>query len=87
MTEIFRTDVTNRGTAKILSLLIAHAFPGYVVNFDLDDCDRVLRVVADNCIDDQGVIHILAECGFRAEVLPDEIPSISFPSLSSPEAA
>jgi hypothetical protein len=87
MTEVFKTDVTNKGTAKILCVLIERAFPGYLVNFDLDDCDRVLRVVADNCIDDQGIIHILSDCGISAEVLPDEIPSISLPSVSSPEAA
>jgi len=87
MTEVFKTDVTNKGTAKILCLLIQHAFPGYLVNFDLDDCDRILRVVADNCINDQGVIDILSDCGFNAEVLPDEVPSISLPSVSSPEAA
>jgi hypothetical protein len=86
MTEIFKTDVTNKATAKVLCLLIGHAFPGYVVNFDLDDCDRILRVVADNCIDDGGIIHILSECGFKAEVLPDEIPSISLHSISSSEA-
>jgi hypothetical protein len=81
MVEIFKTDVSNEGTAKILCLLITRAFPGYAANFDIDDCDRVLRVVADDCIDNQGVIHLMAECGFKAELLPDEIPSIPFSSV------
>jgi hypothetical protein len=81
MVEIFKTDVTNEGTAKILCLLITRAFPGHAANFDIDDCDRVLRVVADDCIDNQGVIHLMAECGFKAELLPDEIPSIPFSSV------
>ncbi|HKO79522.1 MAG TPA: hypothetical protein VJU78_03965 [Chitinophagaceae bacterium] len=42
--EIFKTNVRNkREAAKIIKLLLAH-FPHYKINFDLNDCDNILRI-------------------------------------------
>jgi hypothetical protein len=46
------------------------------VNFDLEDCDRILRVKNDHdSIDSIEIINLLKEFGFDAEVLRDEILS------------
>lgn len=44
MVEIFKTNVDNKSQAEqIISLLKLH-FPSYSINFDLQDCDKILRV-------------------------------------------
>lgn len=44
MIEVFKTSVREPCQAdEVIRLLIRH-FPGHKVNFDLEDCDRVLRM-------------------------------------------
>lgn len=44
MVEIFRTNVKSKRLAgKVLKVLQAH-LPAFKFNFDLDDCDHILRV-------------------------------------------
>ena len=44
MVEIFKTNVNNKKqAAKVLKTLNTN-LPAYFFNFDLDDCDRILRV-------------------------------------------
>ena len=48
MVEIFKTNVTDHSQAeKIIALLNKH-FPCYAVNFDLHDCDKILRVKGES---------------------------------------
>jgi hypothetical protein len=42
--EVFKTNVKTGAQAERLITLIRENFPEYTVNFDLDDCDRILRV-------------------------------------------
>jgi hypothetical protein len=44
MIEVFKTSVDSAGPASRLVTLLQLLFPGSRVNFDLEDCDRVLRV-------------------------------------------
>jgi hypothetical protein len=47
MVEIFKTNVTNkRLAARVLKELTAR-LPAYRFNFDLEDCDRILRVQSE----------------------------------------
>ena len=51
--EVFRTNVGERSQAqKLIDLLLKH-FPGSRINFDLDDCDKVLRVEGRNISSDK----------------------------------
>jgi len=51
MVEIFKTDV-EKGKEAILLAALANIFPHCRINFDLEDCDRVLRVEGrDICCD------------------------------------
>jgi len=72
MVEVFKTDVKDRGTANLLIKQIHQTYTGYTANFDLDDCDNILRVksVFGNVQADP-LILLLEKYGFKAEVLPD----------------
>jgi hypothetical protein len=64
--------VTDPDHATMLLERIHQEFAHYRANFDLDDCDNILRVVSsgenvDTCI----LISFLQHHGFHAEVLPD----------------
>lgn len=43
-------------------------FPKYRINFDLDDCDKILRVEGENICPEK-IIAIVQNYGFRAEIL------------------
>jgi len=72
--EVFKTNVETEEQAERLALLIHDKFPEYVVNFDLDDCDRILRVKSTSLIRESSLVALLHNSGFDAAILADEIP-------------
>ena len=74
MVEVFKTNVETGEQAERLVHLIHENFPEYEVNFDLDDCDRILRVQASGSITESALLSILHTSGFDAAILTDEIP-------------
>jgi len=78
MIEVFKTNVTNEAHARMLVNMIHQSFAGYKANFDLQDCDKILRIVnTTGSVRVGTVINFLNHFGFHAEVLPDEIVWIS----------
>lgn len=77
MVEVFKTNVTSPAQAEILLVHIHRKLPGCQANFDLADCDRILRIEARGFIDPSTVLALLNELGFAAEVLPDEVIAVS----------
>ena len=78
MVEVFKTNVTNQKQADMLVDRIQKTFADYCVNFDLADCDRILRVKRScGSIESYKLIGILKDFGFYAEILPDEIQTFS----------
>jgi hypothetical protein len=76
MIEVFKTDVAGPADAALLVQLLENYFKGYKVNFDLEDCDHILRVDSPSGQPDiVGIKRLLAESGFSAEVLQDDIES------------
>lgn len=74
MIEVFITNVKYRKQAKFLLKELLTAFPTYRINFDLDDCDNILRVESrGEPIKVRTIQRILNELGFEAVVLPDEV--------------
>jgi hypothetical protein len=70
MVEVFKTNVTSNHQAEQLVSLLEDYFAGYKVNFDLEDCDRILRVeVSRDSVEPQPLISLLSEHGVHAEVL------------------
>lgn len=73
MIEVFKTNVSNRDYANFLLRIIGHVFGQYDANFDLDDCDRILRIkCSSGVVNAEGVIQLLRDFHVHAEILDDE---------------
>jgi hypothetical protein len=68
MIEIFKTNVQKSAEAQSLVTLLLRHFPGTKINFDLDDCDKILRVEGQRFRPD-AVILLVTEKGYRCAVL------------------
>lgn len=68
MIEVFKTNVEEACHATNLVALLLQHFPGSKINFDLHDCDKILRVEGDNFIPEK-VIRLIIENGFTCGVL------------------
>ncbi|CAG5017471.1 hypothetical protein DYBT9275_05779 [Dyadobacter sp. CECT 9275] len=74
MVEVFKTNVMNQRQAELILHQIHLFFSYHSVNFDLEDCDKILRIqTLRGTINASAVIGILNNSGFRAELLPDQI--------------
>jgi hypothetical protein len=76
MVEVFKTTVSDSYYAKLLLLRIHARFPAYQANFDLSDCDRILRIKSPASIDIQQILGIIRFFGYQAAVLPDEVVAL-----------
>ncbi len=73
MVEVFKTNVCDWMQADMLLSHIHNTFMDYRANFDLDDCDKILRVeCATGNIKTTLLVNLLKKFGYSAEVLPDE---------------
>jgi len=68
MVEVFKTNVQETKEAEQLIDLLLQYLPGSKINFDLDDCDKVLRIEGSNFISGK-VIMFLKELGFSCNLL------------------
>jgi hypothetical protein len=68
MVEVFKTNVQKVSQAKKLIALLFEQFPGNRINFDLNDCDKILRIEGDN-FEVQRIIMLVTEKGFVCDVL------------------
>lgn len=70
--EVYKTNVTDIRQSIILLEELHKRFPGYLVNFDLHDCDKILRIESSQArINNESIVHLLREFGYFAEPLPD----------------
>ena len=68
MIEVFKTNVQEVSQAnKMVALLLEH-FPGSRINFDMHDCDKVLRVEGNDFIPVK-VMALVNENGFHCTPL------------------
>ena len=75
MVEVFKTNVNNYQHAYMLIDRIHKTFAQCKANFDLEDCDNILRVKSFGAkIQPTVLIRLLKEYGFHAEVLQDDNP-------------
>jgi len=68
MVEVFKTNVQQPETARQLARYILELFPVKRVNFDLHDCDNILRVEGDSFSVWQIIAAVNAN-GYQAELL------------------
>lgn len=74
MIEVFKTNVEDCDQSKMLIELIHSTFVDYKANFDLMDCDNILRIQSTNGeVQAHLLISLLQEQGVEAVILPDEV--------------
>ncbi len=74
MIEVLKTNVNERFQAVEVLQQLHRTFPGYQANFDLDDCDKILRLESiTEPIQSVLIIVMLKHLGFSAQILADEI--------------
>jgi hypothetical protein len=74
MVEVFKTNVKSREQAHLFLTQMHMTYATYKANFDLEDCDRILRVECrSETVNPSAVIQLLKKNGFDGEVLADEV--------------
>ncbi|HLT52534.1 MAG TPA: hypothetical protein VKZ97_01495 [Flavobacteriaceae bacterium] len=68
MVEIFKTNITSKTIANRVVKLLQLQFPNSRINFDLEDCDNILRVETKT-IKIQLVEQEVAKQGYFCKVL------------------
>jgi hypothetical protein len=68
MVEVFKTNVQKKTQSKMLLCVLSEKFPSFKINFDLSDCDKVLRVEG-NKMEALRIMVLVKEHGFSCEVL------------------
>lgn len=70
MVEIFKTNVVEKTQAMLVQKILSNTFPEYKINFDLSDCDKVLRIEGENIVP-KSIIAVLTANAYDCELLND----------------
>jgi hypothetical protein len=68
MIEVFKTNVETTTDADSILDMLSGLFPASKINFDLQDCDNILRVEGKDFSSDK-IVTLLKENGFHCTVL------------------
>lgn len=68
--KVYKTTVDNREQAKEILQDIRAELPESYPSFDLDDCDKVLRVESRMGVKEVRIKKIIKNYGHQMEVLP-----------------
>ena len=68
MIEVFKTNVVKPSQAKTILKILEENFNDFNINFDLSDCDKVLRVQGTS-ISPEEIIKLVTANGYQCEVL------------------
>lgn len=68
MVEVFKTSVSEESQSRAVIAELAGLFPHFRINFDLEDCDNILRVEA-SALDPNSIIQLLQSNGYSCEIL------------------
>ena len=70
--KVFKTNVNDHPDARHIIYLLQQTFINCKINFDLDDCDKILRVEGQqDFVNETGIRLLIAGCGYHCEPLPD----------------
>ncbi len=70
MVFVFRTNVTDVVHADALVKSLTTTFPSAVINFDLEDCDNILRIACRD-LSVHTILKVTQTCGIWCEELND----------------
>ena len=68
MVEVYKTNVRHKRQARRLLNVLAKQFPMFRINFDLEDCDKILRVEGKN-IPQEKIAKLVTENGYQCDFL------------------
>jgi hypothetical protein len=69
--KVYKTTVCDKNEALAVEKSIKQKLPDSDVSFDLEDCDKVLRIeTSKHRIDDNTIQDIISSFGRKAEPLP-----------------
>ncbi|RZJ24462.1 MAG: hypothetical protein EOO48_14485 [Flavobacterium sp.] len=68
MLEVFKTDIENSADALFIQQQLYRYFPDCRIVFDLEDCDRILKISGGHFVADK-VQNLVRANGFACEVL------------------
>lgn len=68
MVEVFKTNIQEKNQALFLFEVLAQQFPLFKINFDLDDCDRILRVEGEE-VSNQQIVAVINRVGYQCQPL------------------
>lgn len=68
MVEVFKTNIQNSRQATIILKKLGRLFPKCRINFDLTDCDKILRVEG-KIASPEKVIEVVTTNGYICQVL------------------
>jgi hypothetical protein len=68
MVEVFKTNVQKKTQSKLLLCILSKTFPSFKINFDLSDCDKVLRVEGED-LETLRIMVLVKEHGFTCETI------------------
>jgi hypothetical protein len=70
--EIFKTNVQEVSKAEEIVGALHRHFPANRFNFDLSDCDRILRAESkDKFLNTNSVMEVVKLCGVKIDLIPD----------------
>lgn len=70
MIEVFKTDINEVSEASLVGLLLKSNYNLKKISFDLQDCDRILKVESDQ-IEPELIVEKLTRLGIQCSVLED----------------
>jgi len=68
MVEVFKTNVRSIREANLIIQKLAEEFPALKINFDLSDCDRILRIQGNEILEGK-IISIVNSLNYNCEIL------------------
>ena len=68
MVEVFKTNIFKHEQAKLILSVLKSKYPDTKINFDLDDCDKILRVEGKK-IKTGEITNLITSKGFECEIL------------------
>jgi hypothetical protein len=67
--EVFKTNVDCPDIAQSTIAELQALFPGYILCFDLEDCDRILKVATAGSIASEGILEFFRSRNYQIEIL------------------
>lgn len=69
MIEVFKTNVQLKKDANYIVRNLQNKIANSKINFDLEDCDKILRVEGTTAVNNSYIIKYMKKLGYNCEIL------------------